>query len=63
LKVKANPEILKDSEPALKMLMQKNLIVKKSGLYQADISYQKEKFTADGKDVTAIFQQLGMSNK
>jgi len=58
LKIKVNTDTLKEFQPMLAMPISQGILEEKHNFYQTNANYQKGKLMVNGKDMSAILQQL-----
>lgn len=58
LQVKVNTKLLEKFKPILQTQIQQGIVTEKYGFYQTNANYQNKKLMINGKDMSAILQQL-----
>ncbi len=58
LKAKVSAKILETFKPMLQAQIQQGMVIEKNGFYQTSANYQNKKLMVNGKDMSAIVQQL-----
>jgi uncharacterized protein YdgA (DUF945 family) len=58
LKAKVSAKILEIFKPMLQAQIQQGMVIEKNGFYQTSANYQNKKLMVNGKDMSAIVQQL-----